>query len=207
MIYVASPIYGSPETFTLVSYFGLGVTLGQLGVPVTLDVEIDSNQARARNVLFHRFLESKFERLLMIDADMTFTKEDFVTLFNTDEDAVTGIYQRKQIGATCVGEEVQPVHRKERLLEMSRIGFGFLMLKRLVVEKMAEHESSYFIPDHGRCVGKHVKEIVGTRIDPESRRWLAVDDVFSEKWRALGGKIWAHTGVILGHVGNHVFHP
>jgi hypothetical protein len=33
------------------------------------------------------------------------------------------------------------------------------------------------------------------------------DVAFCRRWRAIGGKIWLHAGVILKHIGDHVYVP
>ena len=54
-------------------------------------------------------------------------------------------------------------------------------------------------PDEGRVI----HSIFGSAIF--NGRYLPDDWAFCRRWRDIGGRLWMHTGVRLGHVGQHVF--
>lgn len=121
---------------------------------------------RARNNIVAFFLASKFDRLIFIDADITWPAQALLDLVNSDFD-VCGIpyatksrnwaqviqYAKKTLKSSeeldqqgVIRASLQfTINRipnktlQDGWLEVSALGTGFLMIKRSVLEKMRDH--------------------------------------------------------------------
>jgi len=122
---------------------------------------------RARNNIVAYFLASQFDRLIFIDADITWKAEALLDLINSDYD-VCGIpyptksrdwdrvfdYAKKTLEENKALEKqkligssllftINAIKGNEKpengWLEVSALGTGFLMMKRSVLEKMRDH--------------------------------------------------------------------
>ncbi len=149
-----------------------------------------SDLARARNMLVSDALATEADRILWHDADIVFTPEDVDALLALDMggDMISGAFCRRSSGREVVGTPLEGGADRGALLEMSRVGFGFLLMPRASLALLhAKHGEALF---EFRADGGEV---------------ISEDFVFSDRWRALGGRIWLHRGVRLGHVGPHIF--
>jgi len=198
-LFIAIPAYGSPPVQAISAYFALGANLASKRCVVDIEAH-DSNQARARNVLFARFLRSGMSRMLCVDVDVIFTTADVEAMLDVNEDVVSAMYLKKSRGDGHVGAPRDGAAMRGPLLEMDRVGFGMLALSRACVARLSETATRRFILDSGDSVPL----VVWTDIAPDGE-WLSVDWVFSQRWREQGGQIWTHTGVEVGHVGPHIY--
>ena len=95
-------------------------------------------------------------------------------------------------------------------LEVMEIGTGYMMVKREVFPKFAEHYPNLkYKPDH---VGqahfdgtRYIHAYFDTVIDKESERYLSEDYMFCQLWRKTGGSIWLCPWMKTQHVGSYAF--
>lgn len=95
-------------------------------------------------------------------------------------------------------------------IEIKEGGTGFMMIAREVFEK---YEDAYpelkYIPDHARTENfdgsREITAYFDCVIDPESKRYLSEDYMFSRYARAIGLKIWLCPWIKLKHIGTHIF--
>lgn len=152
-----------------------------------------SNLAKARNEAVREALATGAERILLLDSDIVFTPVDVFALIDAEEDVVSGLYVHRAMSsgpdvAELVGYHAPEAERRGALVEMQHIGLGFTLIRRRVLEALLNrYADGIFEFVHS---GDHV---------------IGEDQVFSKKWRDMGGRIWMHTGVCLGHVGLHIF--
>lgn len=147
------------------------------------NVEVDMRSqcsliAKARCEIVDRFLQSGFQNLFFIDADIQFDAEDFFAILMAEEDVVGGTYRRKEKAVSFTCEAVKPLNEKGELFECTKIGTGFLRIKRGVFEKMQA-------PMFG-----NVKAYFNCRIE-EGMYW-GEDYAFCMDWRNQGGAVWAY---------------
>ena len=100
--------------------------------------------------------------------------------------------------------------RLDRPAEILEGGTGFMMIQRRVFEGFAKaHPELSYKPDHVRTKNfDGQREIVAyfdTVIDPESRRYLSEDYMFSQYARRLGYKVWLCPWMRLSHMGAYNF--
>lgn len=200
---IVTPFYGAQEAEASISFAGLCASVADAGWSWTWDIEArDPNCPRARNVLMHRFLQSGHDWMLCIDKDTVFTPNDAFALMQSGEDVVSSCCKKKFLDAETVGHPME--ERQGDLLEMHRIGFGMVAVSRHAALRLTEAcGGRVFSVDTGKSQGQIVAEVFATEL--KEGRFMAIDDVFSDRWRALGGRLWMHLGVRVGHVGAHVY--
>ena len=92
------------------------------------------------------------------------------------------------------------------VLEVSKTGTGFMVIKRDVLEKLKEHPKVVpYCNDIGlpKELDEHMKTYFDT--DVRENRYYSEDWTFCENWRDLGGKVWIDKRVLLKHTGTYVF--
>lgn len=107
-----------------------------------------------------------------------------------------------------------PVHaqafRLDEPVEIREGGTGFMMIKRSVFEKYQKnYPELYYKPDHARTENfdgsREIMAFFDTIIDPESRRYLSEDYMFSYNVRKMGMKVWMCPWMQLRHIGTFMF--
>ena len=79
-----------------------------------------------------------------------------------------------------------------------------MLIKRDVIEKMAEHypETRYSASHNGLGVSSsNLYALFDCIIDPETREYLSEDYTFCHRWRSMGGRIWLDRESRLSHIG------
>lgn len=149
----------------------------------------------ARDLLTMRFLESTASHMLCLDGDIGWNARDLEKLVAADLDMVSGVYCRKNaardVPAIFVGE------RSGELQEVEHAPAGFLLIKRQVIERMIGARQHMLYDRDGQ---RHF------------RLWdmdgpVGEDVAFCRRWRAMGGRIFMHMGVVLRHYGEQCFTP
>jgi len=87
-----------------------------------------------------------YNKLFWIDSDIEWTPEDFMKLYDSKHDVISGLYALDQAGTVAVGlttnrGSLRRVNKVEFLLhdepsEVGGVGFGFLCVKRGVFESI-----------------------------------------------------------------------
>ena len=208
-IYIGMPCFGGKILdSTFMSFIKWGFKSIELGV--SWAVECVSNESlitRARNVIVASFLKhpAKFTHLLFVDADIAWEAHHLLALLNRDEDVVGGLYAAKQVPTRVIANLLGP-QMENGLMEVSKVGTGFLLIKRHVFEKLDAHPSVVpFLWENG--IPKEVDGSLRTYFDTAMRegRYMSEDWNFCENWRDLGGKVWLDTKVQLGHTGSYMY--
>lgn len=210
-VFLATPAYHGVQPETVESVAALVAALEREGMlidaakPWSCEAR-DSNQPRARNVLFHKFLLSGADRMIGHDADQLFTPAAVLSLLAHDVDVIVPMIRRKDMTNSLVGEPHVPFMQQGALIAMRRIGFGMFVVKREAIAKLAarcRRDGQAFSDVGGDETRQDVPAIVDQRV--QDGRWQAVDDVFSSACRASGIAMYTHTETFVGHIGAHVF--
>ena len=96
----------------------------------------------------------------------------------------------------------------QKLLEVSKIGTGLLLIKRNVLESMKDYVGKYRSDQHdmpGFKRGDYVYDFWKTMVDVESQRLLSEDYFFCDLWTKMGGKIYLAPYVKVVHAGTYIF--
>jgi len=186
----------------------------------------DSLIHRARNRAAMYAVEHGYDKLMTIDADVTFTYEDFKRIALSDKDVIGGIYPLKAFPVVMnfnplaeKGRELLSSHRgydydaylkfKEKyagpdsLIEVCHLATGFLCVTRRVLEKLGETSEIYEDLDsvsgeRKRFMHFYTSGVHGGTL--ESEDWS-----FCRRARDAGFPVFFDSRVLLGHIGLHEY--
>lgn len=157
-----------------------------------------SDLARGRNQIVYEFLESDSDRLVFLDADVTFEPGSLVKLAHYSEDVVGGAYRLKEDGP-----EQYPVaflqDRKELwanehgLLEVQMVPTGFLSLSRGAFKKFRDDYPGREYPSRG------VTQYAYFQIPYFEGALYTEDAWFCREWTEKGGKVFMDPSLTLTH--------
>ena len=104
----------------------------------------------------------------------------------------------------------QPTIRIDEPVKIREGGTGFMMIHRSAFEKFEEaYPELKYLPDHARTEqfdgSREITAYFDTIIDPESKRYLSEDYMFSQYARAIGLNVWLCPWMQLKHVGSYIF--
>lgn len=150
--------------------------------------------AAGRNQLADDFLKSGFDRLVFVDADVTFEMGALVKIAHAKEDLVGGAYRFK------LAEESYPVlwlggdlwANENGLLEVRALPTGFLSISRTVLEKLKEAK-----PRAHTHLGRTLECFFHYPF--KEGHLFSEDTAFCDDWREIGGKVWLDPEITLTH--------
>lgn len=173
----------------------------------------DSHADRACNKAAALFLESECTDMLIIDADIVFTKKDIDLILSHDVPLVYGIYPKKHDETeSCLGtfEKVDNT-REDGLVEVRWAGRGFMRVKREVLEAMKEENGGPALRFHNYGENYWTFFASGpiegdqTFVGNGKREWVSEDIMFCLRARKLGVTTYVDARIALGHEGSRVF--
>ena len=210
-VHICMPCYGGMLTEQcFMSFVKWGNACRQLGIDWTVETMTNESLiSRARNTLVAKFLSNPDStHLMFIDADIGWEPWHLLALLNHDKDVVGGLYPMKTIPVKwCVnGIPGAPDNDPNGLLEVTKTGTGFMLIKREVFEKLKGHPAvKPFANDIGlpKELDKHLKTYCDTAV--RENRYYSEDWTFCENWRDIGGQVWVDKRVLLRHTGTYTF--
>lgn len=209
-VHICMPCYGgmlSEQTF--MSYIKWGNACRQLGIDWTVETMTNESLiSRARNTLTAKFLSTEGStHLMFIDADIGWEPWHLLVMLDRKVDVIGGLYPMKSIPVKwCVNGIPGQEEGTDNLVEVTKTGTGFLLIKREVFEKLDAHPAvKPFTNDIGLdpALDKHMKTYFDTAV--REGRYYSEDWTFCENWRDLGGQVFIDKRVLLKHVGTYVF--
>jgi hypothetical protein len=197
---------------TFMSFVKWGNTCRQLNIDWTVETMTNESLiSRARNTLTAKFLNTpESTHLMFIDSDIGWEPWHLLVMLNARKDVIGGLYPMKSLPVKwCVNgipgkEEGTP--EQPHLVEVSKTGTGFLLIKRDVFEKLDQHPATRpFNNDIGlpEALNPYMKTYFDTAV--RENRYYSEDWTFCENWRDLGGEVYVDKRVLLRHVGTYVF--
>ncbi len=143
-----------------------------------------------------------YDKLFMIDSDILWNPEQFLRLYASDKDAISGIYFDSQGADAMVHREkndFKPLKREEIELlqqlnepvEVYGVGLGFMCVKSGVFESLKR-------PWFG--LGKVIQEVDGVTYELP----LGEDLYFCERVAENGHKVYVDPNIIVGHMKSNV---
>lgn len=194
-VLLAVPSYDSPDTGHTFALARSREALSQAGIQSALLIlQGNCHVDDARSSIVRDFMESDCTELVFLDADVTWEPKDLVQLCKRDVDIVGGVYPyRREGGMNMPVRMMTDGEVKDGLREVEGLPTGFMKIKRRVFEKMEEGRPWYFDKIYPTVM--HFD-----RPDPgeDHTRWGGDID-FCNRWRALGGKLYADEELRLGH--------
>jgi hypothetical protein len=182
----------------------------QLNIDWTVETMTNESLiSRARNTLTSKFLYTKEStHLMFIDADIGWEPWHLLVLLDAQKDVIGGLYPMKSLPVKwCVnGIPGQAEDPTSNLIEVTKTGTGFLLIKRDVFEKLNAHPATKpFNNDIG--LPAELNPFMKTYFDTAVRenRYYSEDWTFCENWRDIGGQVFIDKRIMLKHVGTYVF--
>jgi hypothetical protein len=205
------PCYGGQLTeSTFMSYIKWANVARQLGLDWTVETMTNESLiSRARNTLTDKFLHTKEStHLMFIDADIGWEPWHLLVMLNHDKDVVGGLYPMKSLPVKWCVNGIPDADQNDPsgLIEVTKTGTGFLLMKRHVFDKLNAHPAvKPFINDIGLdpALNPYMKTYFDTAV--RENRYYSEDWTFCENWRDIGGQVFVDKRVLLKHTGTYVF--
>lgn len=198
-VFVGTPVHSS---FIHQSWVAGALSMhGAFAGRHVIELQKGSFLPRQRDQLTRKFFDSGCSHFLCVDSDIGWNAGQVQALLDTGKEFVSGIYCQKS------AEKKLPFSWNEKeegkLRGCNWAPGGFLLISRPVIERMM-----------GAYAGMQYQSGDGTRLwalwaslFDEKEPYSSEDTAFCKRWTALGGEIWAHSGVVLDHFGETVFRP
>jgi len=172
-VYVATPCYDSMRVETCVSLIDMFSTLGKHGIECTFKTMRTCYITHARNMLTCAFLNSNYDYLLFVDADVEFNPEAVLRMLVPKMDIICTPYRVKNKPEVAEYTVSFPDPENIKILpwdlvEISEGPAGLMLIHRRVFEKLMEKypEMKCDFPDEARA--KFNREI-GTETDAAAK--------------------------------------
>jgi len=152
---------------------------------------------RARMGMTKAFLDTHYQYMMWLDADIEFTPEDVAKLWNLDADIAVGVYRMKtedsKFAAWVDGKLVTDLDQFKEPIEVDYAGTGFMLIKRQVLENLSKKVEKY----ENEC--PDIPALYMTPIDDGIL--LSEDYYFCKLARENGYKVMMDPSVRLSHWG------
>ena len=173
----------------------------------------------ARNRVLREFLKTDSEMLVWIDSDISWDPMDLLKLCLHDEEVVGATYRKKVATTTEFTVQLKRgnLDADDRgLLEVDRIGTGFLRVTRKALEDLTKDCNHLDL--HNKANETHTIGGSGKYQDSQTEfihnvfevgiykgEFLSEDYIFCEKLKEKGYKIMMDTKIDLGHEGPYTY--
>ena len=221
-VYVAMPCYGDMKVETCVSLIDTFSALGKSGIECKFKSVKSSLVTHGRNLLTTGFLDSGFDYMLFVDADVEFSPEAVMRMLVPEKDIVCTPYRNKE--DPWVDRYSVKFKDKDNikilewdLVEIEEGPAGLMLIHRRVYEKLMEKYPELKIKFNEATREKMNKEI-GTKDDAidkymynfwdttfrlDTGEWKGEDLAFCERVKAAGFKIYANLDSWTTHHGSY----
>lgn len=159
----------------------------------------------ARNMLVDQFLKSDCTELLFIDADVIAQPEDILRLVaqSGDKDVTAGMYPRRakdrKFFLDFYLNDENDLEFEGALMRANRVGTGFMLIRRNVIEAIAAKADKYLGQDGN---GEVANVFEFSMLDG---KFVGEDYTFCDKATSMGFKVWVDVEICLPHVGVEEF--
>ena len=204
------PCYGGMVSEpTMLSLLKFSRLANQVGLKWGIDTLVNESLiTRGRNNLMARMMSvPEATHFMFIDADIRFEPDAILKMLACDKDVIGGLYPMKTLPTRYVINLEAQTKVHGDIFTVDTMGTGFLLFKRHVYEKLiAAYPKTKYVDDMN--VGKQYEPFMYAIFDveiDERGHYLSEDWCFCRRWQKLGGEIWAHSKVLLNHIGHYEF--
>lgn len=209
-LFIGLPAYDAKVSVKLaIALAEFCVKAQQHGIQVQLsNVSGCSVVSRVRNIIVNEFLESSADHLFMVDSDMTFQADDIIRLLAWSQTkpivAGVGVTRKKEkvyFSTLDQDENGNILMDKMGLVKVKRVGTGFIMIQRKVLETLRDAHPEWQYMDHS--TNKVLQSFFDFKSTPEG--YIGEDYVFCDRAHEHGFTVWVDPTIKLGHMGVHEF--
>lgn len=199
-VLLATTSYGSPDPTYTYSIARSREALSAVGIQTGYMLLVGyCHVDDARNAIVRNFLQSDCTELLFLDADVSWQPDGIVQLCQRDLDLVGGVYPYRRESQNMPVRLLDTRFPDETgLLQVEGLPTGFMKIKRHVLEQIAKCSLVYL--DKTEETPQVFERLTGN----DKTRWGG-DIAFCNKWRGLGGKVYADTEIRLGHAATVIY--
>ena len=218
-VYVATPCYDSMRVETCVSLLDTFSALGGSGIECKFKSVKSSLVTHGRNLLTAGFLDSGFDYMLFVDADVEFTPEAVMRMLVPKKDVVVTPYRVKEEGMKYAVKFKDSTNIKIEpfdIVEIEEGPAGLTLIKREVFERLMDKHPELKINFDEATRKKMNKEIGAvedaidrymynfwdTTFSLETGEWKGEDLSFCSLARGAGFKIYANLDSWTTHHGS-----
>lgn len=161
-----------------------------------------SHVAKARERLLWDAMKTGCTHIMFADTDMGWEAKLPLHLLAAGHDftGVVGVKKVEELAVCCnFYDGVQEFHPHTEFLKVPEMGFGFVIFKREVVDRLCAAHPELKYTDDGTATGNVEYALFMDVIDGYRR--LSEDLAFCKRWTDLGGEIWIDHQIALIHVG------
>ena len=219
-VYIAMPCYGDMKVETCVSLIDTFSALGKSGIECKFKSVKSSLVTHGRNLLTAGFLDSGFDYMLCVDADVEFKPEAVMRMLVPEKDIVCTPYRNKEDPwhnrYSVKFEDSNNIKVLEwDLVEIEEGPAGLMLISRKVFERLMKEYPEYKINFDKPTRDKMNKEIWAKddAIDKymynfwdtsfKDHQWKGEDLAFCERAKAAGFKIYANLDSWTTHHGSY----
>jgi hypothetical protein len=208
---IAIPAYdGRVNIKTAIAMTQLAAETSKFGVTLYIShISGCSLITKARNALVADFLETDADTLLFVDSDVIITPDAVLRLLaiSKGKDITAGVYPRRGADRKFfmdihVDEDTNElVFDDNGMLQIRRIGTGFMMIQRHVLETMVKHHPEWrYINDT-----KNRDEYAIFDFGVYNGKYYGEDYLFCDRATAEGFTVFLDPTISLAHVGTEEF--
>lgn len=210
ILMVGIPAYdGRVNLKTAFALAKLAAIVGKLGVQLMLtQVSGCSLITKARNSIVHDFLKSNATDLLFIDSDVVVTEDAVMRLLalSGDKDITAGIYPRRGADRKFFldmyyGEDGQFEFDANGMVRVLRIGTGFMLIRRHVLEHMVKAHPEWQY--HNNVTNETESAIFDFAV--KDGEYFGEDYLFCDRAGMEGFTVFLDPSISLPHVGTETF--
>jgi len=221
-IFLSIPVLGRPELRMMNSlYQSCQTTKHKIRLNFN---ENDSLISRVRNVHMSNWYNDNkdCDYFMSWDSDIEASPtygNIFDKLVAANKDFVGGLYALKKPGtrrSASIPLDGSPLRYNSGLIEMRWLSTGCWLITRDAVKKMIEHYPELQYEGDDNATGKKIYGLYipmlyelkeedlkhNPNVKLPFKKYLSEDWAFCERYRALGGKIYADTSIYLKHIGS-----
>jgi hypothetical protein len=220
-IMVSYPVLGRPNGKSIKSLYSAINSCKEHEISVHMS-ENDSMISRVRNVHLSTFLHDykDYDYFVSIDSDLEimnrfWNNNIFTKLVSHGAKFVGGLYalksQTKKMCASVPMDRNRQPAFDSGLTPMLWLSTGCWCLHRSAIEKMVEAHPELTYDGDDNMSGKKVHGLYIPMLqtmhlqNKTIKKYLSEDWSFCQRWRDLGGQIFADTSIVLNHYGEQSF--
>lgn len=234
-VFIATPMFGGMcyGTYTDSLVRSLHIFMNAK-IPLTYSFRYNEALiTKGRDDLTAEFMQSNSSHLMFIDSDIGFDGNDILSMIDANKDVICGVYPRKGINWEKVAQAArdgvlaqelqqrsgsfpvntldnsditEAIESSEQMpIEVRNAGTGFMLIKREVLESLADKVPQYVTATGDPPITKVRKQYFDTSIDPDKSILLSEDFHFCKLVRDNGFKVWVAPWVKLSHSGTYTF--
>src|SRR5689334_3416346 len=158
---------------------------------------------RARNEMTASFLKTDFTHMMWLDADIQFQPMDVYKVWHLNADIGVGVYAMKRADKQWYacwkdGKLVKDLDQFKGPIEVDYAGTGFMLIKRKVIETLAEKVGSYELHGGVRAPCMYMTPIHNDCFESEDYHFCRIA-------RESGFKVIMDPSVRLKHIGQYAY--